>query len=74
MTFRTTAMQTVISMDLDQLKQILNLVREHELAEFEIEQEGLRLKIRKDLAPVVVAPHAAPAGPAHDGHRQRRRR
>ena len=37
-------------MDLDQLKKILDLVREHELAEFEIEHEGLRLKIRKDSA------------------------
>ena len=37
-------------MDLDQLKQILDLVREHELSEFEIEQDGLRLKIRKDAA------------------------
>ena len=35
-------------MDLNQIKQILNLVREHELSEFEIEHEGLRLKIRKD--------------------------
>src|SRR5262249_50870767 len=35
-------------MDLDQIKQILELVREHELSEFEIEHEGLRLKIRKD--------------------------
>ena len=37
-------------MDLDQLKQILDLVREHELSEFEVEQDGLRLKIRKDVA------------------------
>ncbi len=35
-------------MDLDQLKQILELVREHELSEFEVEQGGLRLKVRKD--------------------------
>ena len=51
-------------MDLDQLKQILDLVRAHELSEFEIEQEGLRLKIRKDVvgAPAVVV-HAPP--PAH---------
>jgi acetyl-CoA carboxylase biotin carboxyl carrier protein len=33
--------------DFEHLKQILGLVREHELAEFEIEQNGLRLKIRK---------------------------
>ena len=35
-------------MDLDQLKQILELVREHELAEFEVEQGGLRVKVRRD--------------------------
>ena len=35
-------------MDLNQIKQILDLVREHELSEFEIEHEGLRLKVRKD--------------------------
>jgi len=52
-------------MDLDQLRQILALVREHGLAEFEIEQEGLRLRVRKD-APVVLASATAPAlaGPA----------
>ena len=43
-------------MDLDTLKQILNLVREHELSELEVEQDGLRLKIRKDSAVVVAAP------------------
>ena len=43
-------------MDLDQLKQLLELVREHELSEFEVEQGGLRLKIRKDAKgqPAVV--------------------
>ena len=53
-------------MDLDQLKEILNLVREHELAEFELEHDGLRLRVRKDAAgvPVVVsAPSALPVGP-----------
>ena len=37
-------------MDLDRLKQILDLVREHELSEFEIEHDGLRLKVRKEAA------------------------
>src|SRR5215831_16371310 len=43
-------------MDLDQLKQLLELVREHELSEFEVEQGGLRIKIRKDAKgqPAVV--------------------
>jgi acetyl-CoA carboxylase biotin carboxyl carrier protein len=49
-------------MDLDTLKQILNLVREHELSELEVEQDGLRLKIRKDSAvPLVVSPPPVPA-------------
>ena len=52
-------------MDLNQIKQILDLVREHELSEFEIEHDGLRLKIRKDgngahiVAPVAAVPVAA---------------
>ena len=37
-------------MDLDQLKQILDLVGQHDLSEFEIEHEGLRLRIRKEAA------------------------
>src|SRR5260221_10688003 len=45
-------------MDLDRIKQILDLVREHELSEFEIEHDGLRLKIRKDAngAHIVALP------------------
>jgi len=42
-------------MDIERIKQILDLVREHELSELEIEQEGLRLKIRKE-APVAYMP------------------
>jgi len=51
-------------MDLEQLKQLLDLVREHELAEFEIEHEGLRVKIRKDAngASLVAVP-ASPSVP-----------
>ncbi|HEY2153539.1 MAG TPA: acetyl-CoA carboxylase biotin carboxyl carrier protein [Vicinamibacterales bacterium] len=57
-------------MDLNQIKDILNLVREHDLAEFEIEHDGLRLKVRKDSsgAHVVTIPasavHAAPPASA----------
>jgi acetyl-CoA carboxylase biotin carboxyl carrier protein len=48
-------------MDLNQIKQILDLVREHELSEFEIEHDGLRLKVRKDVngAHVVTLPALA---------------
>jgi acetyl-CoA carboxylase biotin carboxyl carrier protein len=50
-------------MDLNQIKQILDLVREHELSEFEIEHEGLRLKIRKDSNGSHVVAMPAPAAP-----------
>jgi len=48
--------------NLDQLKQILDLMRTHELAEVEIEQEGLKLRVRKNSMPVASAlPSLAPA-------------
>ena len=51
-------------MDLDALKDILNLVREHELAEFEMEHDGLKVRIRKAGRDYVVsAPVAAPPPP-----------
>ena len=52
-------------MDLDELKQILDIVREHELTEFELEQEGLKLRVKKHG--MVVAPEVpvlAAAAPA----------
>src|SRR5215213_3709060 len=65
-------------MDLQQIKQILDLVREHELSEFEIEHDGLRLKIRKDAngahaislpgpmpMPMTIPPPGASAHAAH---------
>jgi acetyl-CoA carboxylase biotin carboxyl carrier protein len=58
-------------MDLNQIKQILDLVREHELSEFEIEHDGLRLKVRKDTngahvvtLPASTTPAVAFAAPA----------
>jgi acetyl-CoA carboxylase biotin carboxyl carrier protein len=49
-------------LDFDAIRQVLDLVREHDLAEFEIEQEGLRLRVRLDGAPLHAAAVAAPAG------------
>ena len=45
--------------NVEQLKQILDLVREHDLSELEIEHEGLRLKVRKDAAGALVVHPAA---------------
>jgi acetyl-CoA carboxylase biotin carboxyl carrier protein len=52
-------------MTLEEIKQILDLVRQHELSEFELERDGLKLRIRKGSAgPVVVAPAVAQPAPA----------
>jgi acetyl-CoA carboxylase biotin carboxyl carrier protein len=47
-------------LDLEQLKQLLDLVREHEFSEFEIEHDGLRVRSRKDAAGGAVVAHPAP--------------
>jgi acetyl-CoA carboxylase biotin carboxyl carrier protein len=51
-------------MNLDAIKDILNLVREHELAEFEMEQDGLKVRVRKAGREYVVAAAAPVAMPA----------
>jgi acetyl-CoA carboxylase biotin carboxyl carrier protein len=61
-------------MDFDEIKQILEMMREHELSEFELERDNVKLRIRKPgtghwvsgpaapaQAPVVAPPAAAPA-------------
>jgi acetyl-CoA carboxylase biotin carboxyl carrier protein len=48
------------SMNVDAIKQILDLVREHELTEFELEQAGVKLRVRKQGA---APPAAAPLAP-----------
>src|SRR5688572_4441870 len=48
-------------MDLNQLKEILTLVHEHELAELEIEQDGIRLWVRTNTAAPLVPLPAPPA-------------
>jgi acetyl-CoA carboxylase biotin carboxyl carrier protein len=53
-------------MTLDDIRQILDLVKTHELTEFELERDGLKIRIRKANDHVVLAPPAAPlrAAPA----------
>ena len=47
-------------MDFEEIKQILALVKEHELAEFELSHQDFKIRIRKDS---VAAPAAAVAAP-----------
>ncbi len=49
-------------MNLDDIKQILDLVREHELSEFEFEGDSFKLRVRKNpTGQWVEAAHGAPA-------------
>lgn len=48
-------------MNLDDIKEILIMVREHELSEFEYERDGLKLRIKKASQDVIYA--AAPVAP-----------
>jgi acetyl-CoA carboxylase biotin carboxyl carrier protein len=63
-------------MDFDELKRILEMVREHELTEFELERDHFKIRIRKNasgqltaslpvLPPVAYAPPVPPPVPGH---------
>jgi acetyl-CoA carboxylase biotin carboxyl carrier protein len=51
------------TMDFDELKQILDLIREHHLTEFELEREGFKIRIKKDgiSRPAVTVDEASQA-------------
>jgi acetyl-CoA carboxylase biotin carboxyl carrier protein len=65
-------------MNFDEIKQILDMMREHELSEFELERDNFKLRLRKHSAgqwsatpamphghaAALVAPAAAPGAPA----------
>ncbi|HET6970614.1 MAG TPA: acetyl-CoA carboxylase biotin carboxyl carrier protein [Phenylobacterium sp.] len=56
-------------MDLDELKELLHILDEREIIEFELEEEGKKLRIRKAAAnhaapPVVIAAPIVPAAVA----------
>ena len=38
-------------MTFDEIKQLLEVVREHELSEFELEREGFKIRVRKAFRP-----------------------
>jgi acetyl-CoA carboxylase biotin carboxyl carrier protein len=43
-------------MDFEEINQILAMMREHELSEFELERQGFKIRIKKDAGHLVVAP------------------
>jgi acetyl-CoA carboxylase biotin carboxyl carrier protein len=46
-------------MEFDEINRILEMIREHELSEFELEREGFKIKIKKGTL-LAAAPPAAP--------------
>jgi acetyl-CoA carboxylase biotin carboxyl carrier protein len=54
-------------MEFEDIERILELVRQHDLAEFEVESGGMKLRVRKASAPFsmppALTPAAAPASP-----------
>jgi acetyl-CoA carboxylase biotin carboxyl carrier protein len=55
-----------MSMDFDEIKQILDMMREHDIAEFELERDNVKLRLRKGAAghwsatPASHMPYAPP--------------
>ena len=47
-------------MDFDEINRILEMVREHELSEFELEREGFKIKIKKGMLVNASGPFAVP--------------
>lgn len=62
-------------MDLKQIKQIIELIKRSELTEFEFEEEGFKIKVKRGAGgqPMIMTPastsaHPFPAAPAADAH------
>lgn len=47
-------------MNLKEIKEIINLMNEHDLTEIEIEREGTKIKIKKGSVEVIESPRRAP--------------
>ncbi len=51
-------------MDLDEVRKIIALMEEKNLSEFEWEEEGVRIKLRRGGGAAIAPPPAIPEGPA----------
>jgi acetyl-CoA carboxylase biotin carboxyl carrier protein len=54
-------------MNLDEIRRILEMVREHELTEFELENQGLKIRIKKDAVSISPAVDHRPPLPMSSG-------
>ena len=51
-------------MDFDEIKQILELMREHELSEFELERDDFKLRVQKQSGGRAAMPASPPSAPS----------
>ena len=72
------AQRPAASVNMEELRELIGLLRDNELAELELENEGFRVRLRRESAlaeaapvasvpPPAPAPAPAPSGPAHPG-------
>ena len=47
-------------MTLDEIKQLIEFIKSHELSEFELEREGFKIRIKKAVAANASVPFAVP--------------
>jgi acetyl-CoA carboxylase biotin carboxyl carrier protein len=50
-------------MEFDEINRVLEMMREHELSEFELEREGFKIRIKKGTPPSAAVPFVVPAVP-----------
>ena len=50
-------------MDFEEINQILAMMREHELSEFELERQGLKIRIKKEAGHMVAPPQVVMTAP-----------
>ncbi len=55
-------------MDFDEINRLLDIVRQHDLSEFELEREGFKIRIKKGGLVQATGPFAPPPVPHAAGH------
>ena len=58
------AQRPAASVNMDELRELIDLLRENGLAELELENEGFRVRLRRESEPVHAAPPPPPPPPA----------
>ncbi|HEX8745815.1 MAG TPA: acetyl-CoA carboxylase biotin carboxyl carrier protein [Pyrinomonadaceae bacterium] len=49
------------SLNMDELRDLVQLIAEHGFTDFELEREGFRVRLRRELTPLIISSQSAPA-------------